>query len=188
MAKINPFTLQERMKNPGGFKAAYLKYLADNAAKVDVAKSIGELSIYDQQVVGGVTRASFFQGQFTTQRSNLQNSFTRPEGEHMIILGIRLLDGTNAAIQETDWTTGLGLAANKNATFTLQSNGVTYLRNFPAADATDETTDDSRGTIWLTEPILWQGQTALAIDFQFPVAPAANVNLRVEVIGVGTLS
>lgn len=188
MAEITPFVLEERMKNPGGFKAALLAYLAANNCKVEQAKSIAELSLYDQQVVAGLTRVVFFQGQVSAQRTNLQNSFTRPDSEHMIITGIRLLDGTNAAIDATDWSTGLSLAALKNATFTVVVNGVTYLRNFPAADASDELTDKNRGIIYLTEPIVWPAQTTAQVEFIFPVAPGANINLRCELVGVGTLA
>lgn len=188
MAKISPALLQARMSAPASFRGALLDFLRANKAKVDVSKSIGELHLYDQLAVGGVTVARFFQGAATPARTNVGNSFTRPEAEHTIITGIRLYDGINANIEATDWSTGLSAADTKNATFSVQSNGVTYLRNFPAVAANDEMTDNERGIIYLTEPILWQGQTSIEVNFDFPVAPAANTNLRVALVGVGTLS
>lgn len=176
------------MANPGAFKQAFLDFARANKAKVDLDKSIGELALYDQQAVAGVTDIRFFVGEATPARTNLQNSFTRPDGEHMVIVAFRVLDGVNASVQETDWSTGASQASIKNGTMTVQANGVTYLQGMPLSEATDETTDETRGTIWLTEPIFWQAQTRLQVDVNFPAAPAVNTNLRLVAVGVGTLS
>jgi hypothetical protein len=188
MSKISTALLEARMRTPKGFKDAILSFFGANQAKVNIGKSIGQLELYDQLPVATLTQATFFTGQVAANRTNLLNSFTRPEGEHMIITGIKVYDGTNAAIDATDWTTGTSLAAIKNGLVTVSSNGTVFLRNYPLVAAGDETTDDSRGIIYLSEPIFWAGQTDLQVVVTFPVAPAANVNLRMAVVGVGTLS
>lgn len=188
MSKISTALLEARMRNPKGFKDAILAFFAANQAKVNIGKSIGQLEIYDQQAVAGVTQARFFTGQVAANRTNLQNSFTRPEGEHMIITGIKVYDGLAANIEDTDWVLGCSTADVKNGLVTVSSNGTVFLRNYPLVAANDETTDDSRGTIFLSEPIFWAGQTELEVNVTFPSAPAATTNLRMAVVGVGTLS
>lgn len=176
------------MRNPNGFKQAILAFFEANKAKVNLNKSIGQLEIYDQQVVAAVTQANFFTGQVAANRTNLLNSFTRPEGEHMIITSIKISDGLAANIEDTDWAIGASTADVKNGLMTVTSNGTVFLKNYPLLAANDEVTDDSRGTIFLSEPIFWAGQTSLEVQVTFPSAPAATTNLRVSVVGVGTLS
>ena len=178
------------MMQPASFKRDFQKYLSENGTRVDLPKSIAQLAYYDQQAIPNVAgqQQVYFVGQVGANRTNLGNSFTRAQAEHMIITGIQVNDGNNAVIQDTDWATGSSLVPTKNATATVVVNGVTYLKDYPLVNASDETTDDTRGIVWLTEPIFWPGQTELRITVTFPSAGAASDNLRITVIGVGTVA
>lgn len=178
------------MMQPQSFKRDFQKYLEANGTKVDLPKSIAQLAYYDQQAVPTVAgqQQVYFVGTVSAARTNLGNSFNRAQAEHMIITGIQVNDGNNAVITATDWVTGASLPATKNATFTVVVNGVTYVKDYPMVNANDEVTDDTRGVIWLSEPIFWPGQTELRITVTFPAAGAASDNLRITVLGVGTVA
>lgn len=187
--KLTTANLEARMAFPDAFKTNLLKFFRENNLSVDQAKSIGTLEFYDQQVAPTAPQVlQFFTGTFSTTRTNLPSNFVRPQSEHMIITAFKVADGINAAIAATDWVIGGSLPAVKNATMTVQSNGVTYLRNMPLLAGNDEVTDESRGVIYLAEPIIWPAQTELQVSVNFPTAAAANSNLRLSILGVGTLS
>lgn len=187
--KLTTANLEARLAFPQAFKTNLLKFLADNNLRVDQAKSIGTLNFYDQQEMPAAPQTlQFFTGAFSVVRTNLPNNFVRPQAEHTIITAISVADGINAAIQATDWVIGGSLPATKNATMTVVTNGITYLRNYPLLQGNDEVTDESRGMIYLPEPIIWPAQTDLQISVNFPTGAAANSNLRLSVLGIGTLS
>lgn len=187
--KLTTANLEARLAFPKAFQENLIKFFNANNLRVDQAKSIATLAFYDQQPVPAAPQVlQFFSGTFSTSRTNLPNSFVRPQAEHMIITAVQVFDGNNAAIQATDWVTGASLPAVKNATMSIIANGIVYLRNFPLLQGNDEVTDDSRGQIFLPEPILWPAQTDLQITVNFPTAGAASDNIRIGIIGVGTVS
>lgn len=187
--KLTTANLEARFAFPDAFKKNLLKFFEANNLRVDQAKSIATMAWYDQQPLPAAGQTlQFFTGAFAVNRTNLPNSFVRPQAEHTIITAVKIYDGNNATIQSTDWNVGCTLPATKNATMTIVANGVTYVRNMPLLQANDEVTDESRGTIYLAEPVIWPAQTDLQISVLFPTAPAASDNIRLEVVGIGTVS
>ena len=186
--KISAPYLQARMANTQAFKEAVLDFFRANKLKVDIQKTLAAVAFFDQKTLATLTRQQFFYGAFNDAATNLQNSYTRPESEHALITSIRILDGTNAVVEETDWNVGAGLAPTKNGEFTIDVNGTTVLQSYPSGDAVDDLTTDDRGMIQLVEPILWAGQTTLKLDYVQPVAGAVNTNVRFELHGFALIS
>lgn len=181
--------LMSRLENPTEFKNAILTFLKANGADVSINKVIADANFYHQQAVpaaAGVMR--FFTAATPTSTSSNLTSFTRPESEHMIITGIRIMDGNNAVIQDTPWAYGSNLVPIKNAVLTVTVDGKIVLRNMPATMANPDLTDVEEGVISLIEPIFWQGQTDIEIAFEIFSGGAISDNLRLELIGVALIS
>ena len=185
--KIGLGLLQRRMEHSGNFKKALLNFFAANGVKVSLDKTIAEVIRYHQQALAvGVNR--FFTGAVATTSTNMNNSFTPPEGEHMIVLGIRFLDGVAAAVEDTAWGYGATVAPTQNGTYQIVTNGIKVLTEIPGTAHNPNLTTDDEGILWLSEPVLWKAQTALDLDLTLLSAPAANTNGRFEVIGIGLVS
>jgi hypothetical protein len=164
---------------------AFELYLAENGAKVTQSKSLADVSFYHSLTIGTGTSGTFFRGDASTANTNL-DQFTRPEGEHVAITAIQLLEGNNATIGDTDWipaTAGADWA--KNGYFTIYSNGVKVADKIPATDFLKEVESDQPATKELTVPIFWAGQTSLEVKFESTKAGASSDNLRVVLKGIG---
>jgi hypothetical protein len=187
--KIGAALLQRRLSRPDEFRSAVIDFFQSNGVKVTLDKTIAERILYDQQILNaaaGVT--NFFTGAITANNSNMGDSYTPPEGQHFIILGIRLLNGVNAALNATAWTFGANVAANLQATYDFTSNGVKVLQAVPGTAHNPNLTTDDQGVLWLTEPVFWRAQTKIDLPFTTLTAPVANSNLRFELIGVGLVA
>jgi len=185
--KIPMIVLENRFAHPDGWKAGFVKFLAANGVKISLPKTIAELCRYDQQVAAsGVNE--FFTGAVDENNTNMRASYTPPEAEHMVVLGIKLLDGVGATIQQTPWGYGASDAAVVNGKYTVETNGVTVIRNMANTAHNPNLTTEDEGMLWLSEPIVWRGQTDLDISMKLLSAPVANTNVRFEVWGVGTIS
>ena len=193
-----PLMIQRLLQADGGKEgllvAALTNFFSANFGKTTLPKVAADFAIYDQLPVVGATTFEFFQGQFTTARSNFPNgSFIMPESEHALITGIRIYTGANANPIATDWQPGANDAAVKNGKMSILINGQKVLTELPltqfgqvqlSATAQGET-DQDRGAFYFYEPLVLLGQTGINVQVQFPAAPAvANTNLRVELIGV----
>ena len=155
--------LQARFDNPKGFKAALLKYLAENGYKVDREKTIAEIAWFDQRVCTAGTPIGFFTGQPTANSSNLTN-FVRPEAEHQIITHLKIHTGNAINVQDTAWLTGANTAQTRNGQISITTNGVTVLAKMPILQAPIGLTTDDAAVIGLAEPIVWAAQTDIAVN------------------------
>jgi hypothetical protein len=186
--------LQAAGEKTGLLVAALTNFFSANYGKTTLPKVAADFAIFDQLAVVGTTLAAYFQGQFTIARSNFPNgSFTMPESEHALILGIRIYTGAAATVTATDWQPGANDAAVKNGKMDILINGQKVLTELPLTQfgqvqlsATHQgETDQDRGTFYFYEPLVLLGQTNIAVNVSFPTAPAtANLNLRVELVGV----
>jgi len=187
--KIPLALLEARFDAPEDFRKSFMSWIDANGYTIDRQKTIAELVLYDQialPTAAGVTQ--FFQGAVANTRTNMPNSFTRPEAEHFVILGIRLCTANNATINTSDWDYGANLAVVKNGYFDLTTNGVREIFRMPGNQANVNLDTIDQGMIWLSEPIFWAGQNQLNIDFSTLSAAAANDNLRIELHGLGLIS
>lgn len=175
------------MQNSEAFKQAIIKFFEANAIAVTMDKTIAELIRYHQQALA-VGSNKFFQGTVSANTTNMDNTFIPPEGEHMIVLGIRFLDGTDANVQDTPWGYGATVAPTLNATYDVVTNGIKVLDNIPGTAHNANLTTEDEGILWLSEPVLWKAQTKFDLDLTLLTAPAANTNGRFELIGLGLVS
>lgn len=187
-------------KGSGSMAGLLQKFFADNYGKTDLPKRVADFVIYDQIAVNTLQTANFFQGTYSTNRTNFPGgSFIMPQSEHAVITGIRVLEGTNAAVQSTAWNYGVRDAVTLNGELTVTSNGETILTQLPltafqsnvdlnAAAGTPSfagETDDNAGFFYFMEPLVLLGQTDIKSNIQFKAAVAtANLNLRVELHGI----
>lgn len=186
--KLPMALLEMRFSNPMKFKKLFQQYLAANDVKISLPKVIAETVYYDQQPLGaaaGITE--FFKGAVDPNNTNLLN-YQRPESEHDIILGIRLLDAAAATIQDSAWAYGAVAAAVLNGNYSMTINGQKILDKIPGTAHNTNLTTDDQGVIWLSEPAVWLAQTNLLVQFETLSAPVANQNLRIELIGIGLIS
>lgn len=168
-------------------------YFQANYGKTDLPKTAGDFVIFDQVALGGTSTTNYFDGQYTTARSNFPGgSFIAPQSEHMIIMGIRIMDGAGATINAIDWQPGVRDAAAKNAQMKVLMNGQVVSTAIPLtvfdpnqlAATVAGSTDENRGFFFFTEPLVLLGQTQLQIQVQTFSAPAANYSLRIELHGI----
>ncbi len=108
-----------------------------------------------------------------------------PDSEHFMIQAIRLFDGANATLGETDWALGISDALAKQANITITNAGSVELFELPLREFIPATNDSSSGTFLLAKPIMWKGQTSLTAVITFPTAPTtANYNVALDLIGM----
>lgn len=178
-------------KGAGTLASLMQKFFADNYGKTDLPKRVADFIIYDQLAAVSATNLQFFDGAFSTARSNFPGgSFIMPQSEHAIITAIRFCEGANATITSTNWTYGVNDAIAKNGQLRVTNNGVTVLTDIPLTAfnpglvSNGGTTEDI-GIFYLMEPIVLLGQTDIRSQVTFASAPAtANLNLRMELHGV----
>jgi hypothetical protein len=196
--------LMQRMsqagKGSGSMAALMQKYFLDNYGKTDLPKRVADFVIYDQLKVGASTTGQFFQGTWTSARTNFPGgSFSMPQSEHAIITGIRVLDASSAGNVETSqWNYGVRTSAFLNGQLNVTSNGETIITQLPltafqsnvganiaagTASAAGET-DDNAGFFWLMEPLVLLGQTDIKTSLLLQTAASANDCLRIELHGI----
>lgn len=186
--------LNAKKGEPGLMAAAMTKFFQANYGRTDLPKTVADFAIYDQLAVTGLTQAQFFQGAFTTARSNFPGgTFQLPQSEHALILGVKIYTGVDAAVIETNWLPGANNNDVRNGVLDVTINGQKVLTSLPltqfgeaelSATAAGET-DNDRGTFYFYEPLVLLGQTAIAANISFQSAvTTANTNLRLELQGV----
>lgn len=178
-------------KGAGTLAALMQKFFADNYGKTDLPKRVADFIIYDQLAAVGATNLQFFDGAYSTARSNFPGgSFIMPQSEHAIITAIRMCEGASATITSTGWTYGVNDAIGKNGLLRMTNNGVTVLTDIPLTAfnpglVTNGGTTDDIGIFYLMEPIVLLGQTDIRTQITFPTGPTtANYNQRIELHGV----
>ena len=196
--------LMQRMasagKGAGSMATLMQKFFLDNYGKTDLPKRVADFIIYDQIKVGATTTAQFFQGTWSSARTNFPGgSFSMPQSEHAIITGFRVLDAiTTGNVDTSQWRFGVADAAFLNGELQVTSNGETVITQLPltafqsnvnpnVAAGTATTygeTDDNAGFFWLMEPIVLLGQTDIKTNLLLKNTGTANSCLRIELHGI----
>jgi len=183
-----------RKGDTGSLAQLMANFFSANFGDITIPKTVADFAIFDQLVAVGQTTLQFFNGQFTTARSNFPGgAFVAPNSEHMLVLGLKLYEGANATVNATDWAPGVSDAALKNATLDVFINGQKVVTQLPLTmfdpnelSATNSgRTDDGRGVFYFYEPLVVLGQQIITIQVNIPTASAvANLNLRAEIQGI----
>ncbi len=154
----------------------FFKYLQAN--EIDITKAIKKSldtahTITSDRVAVGQSRLTFFE------------DVKPPENEHMIINMIRVLEGAAADIEDTVWIPGTENATIQNGQYDILSNGTRVARDHPYTNYTRAEEQPFSGWVSLPKPILWEAQTDLELNSEFPkiIAPA-NTNLRMQLYGM----
>ena len=180
------------LKQPNELVNLFEQYALASGEKKIVNRMVADVTRVHGKKVAGSTTVSFFDNYTTGDASNWagQNT-TLPEGQPLLVTGIRILAGVNATVNATQWVAGLssGELLNGNLTITCQK---VKLRAYPHEEffANTTTTETSKnGYVELSQPIFINSQMAFNVVLNFDVAPAtANQNVCVELIGIGTIS
>lgn len=188
-----PVLLGNMFANPKMYEEQLLNYLNEmgfDTTKVE--KSIGKMALYHFQQTGGLQSQTFFTGAAVDAQTNVPgNNFVRPEGEHMIIYGIKIEEANGATIDLLDWTPGAASIWAKNANLTVKINGIDRTTQIPLSLAQENLTTSDNGIIMLEEPFIWGGQVPMvataASKSNLVLAPAANW-MRITWLGVGLFS
>lgn len=95
-------------------------------------------------------------------------------------------------VSEQQWSRGIanapaGLLAN--SFLSISVNSVRLLKNTPLTEFETSITTKDRGTMFLDEPILWQGQTELKMDLQnnSGIPYEADTFIRFDLVGIGLI-
>jgi len=200
--------LMQRMaaagKGSGSMATLMQKFFLDNYGKTDLPKRVADFVIFDQIKVGTGTTAQFFQGTWSSARTNFPGgSFSMPQSEHAIITGFRVLDAiTTGNVETSQWRYGVYDAAFLNGELTVTSNGETVITQLPltafqsnvgvavtpaaapGAISPAGETDDNAGFFYLMEPIVLLGQTDIKTNLLLKNAGTANSCLRIELHGI----
>lgn len=176
-----------QIKNPGKLQEQFIKYLEAAGLPIDNSKTIAAVALYDQRVIAGTLVTKFFTGTFNPASTNVVGSFVRPQSEHFMITHMRWAEGSNATINNTNWSQGASSPETKNSRISVLNNSEQELKKYPLLEFLEDLTTKDKGLITLEEPILWSGQTELDITFEAVTNPTANVNGRLTLIGIGLI-
>ena len=175
-----PLTIQKRLANPGKLENEFLNFLRQANAPIDQSKTIAYQTLYSCKVCTGENQVDFFTGNFVQNQTNIDGAFVRPSSEHFLIYGIRGYTAdlvpspelTNFNIPfRKGFTSADAFATNPTQPFTqsqisLQVNSVRLNKYIPLTEFDNNETAGSRGTMYLDQPVLWQGQTELKLTLE----------------------
>lgn len=181
--------LIKQFANPKAFEEAFYKYLAASGAKMVQDKTIAYQVLNDARQLNGQTITDYFTGPLDPQQTNIENSYTRPESEHFLIVAIRCYYGSGA-VTACDFTRGIPENINTtNSTIDLYVNSVRMLKEIPLTVFNENTfASENRGTLLLDEPILWQGQEDMLLQVKNKSNEAfSNECLRFDLVGIGMI-
>lgn len=183
-----PIQILKRFSRPGSIEKQFLNYLDKAKLNIDNSKTIAYISYYDQLRLSTAGVVNFFQGQADQFRTNVGNSFTRPQSEHAFIYAIRFWTGDSENPIASVWSEGASNAEIQNSRITITNNNVVVLKNYPMTDFLNSLTTKDNGMITLDQPILWAGQTDLKLTLSTASGVyAAGQSGRFELIGLGLI-
>lgn len=181
------------LQSPGMVEQQVKAYLT--AAKYEISndKTFGGTAYYQWQSVAGVSTLEYFSNNttFVQAQTNVPgNNFIRPQSEHQLIFGMRVRSAVTVAPAENDWQEGCVDAWGKNCVFSITSNGVIMVKDYPLAEALENLTTTDNGLIMFRVPFIWGGQEELKITLRNKdgVNGTANTNYHLELIGAGLYS
>jgi hypothetical protein len=180
------------LKQPSELVNLFERYAIASGEKKIVNRMVADVARVHGKKVAGSTTVSFFDNYTAGDASNWagQNT-TLPEGQPLLVTGIRILSGTGATANITPWVAGLSSFDTLNGNLTITCQKV-KLRAYPLEEFfvnANNTETSKNGYIELSQPIFINSQMAFNVVLNFDTAPAtANQNVCVELIGIGTIS
>ena len=171
-------TLSIFAAGPTGYSQAFLDYLKRAGINYSQNKTLSQYTTFQSSVA--VSNAVVTHDNFADTASGQY-----ADGEHFLVLGMRVLTGANASLTATPWVQGISDTALLNGRYVFNNNGTTekigYTTEFPLS--TNLATTEA-GVIYLNKPLIWVGQTKLSVQYTFTAATAtANLNIRTELFG-----
>ncbi len=149
-------------------------------------KTVADIDFFHARAVNTALTQTFFEGDTGGEFTNL-NSFLLPTNEFALITAIRIKSAVNATLVASVWTNGVA-TLDQNAFFTFTVNGVTYRRNFPLLASISAPEDIDQGIIQLNTPIVIGDQEPFSIRIDWEAATVANLNIGIELLGIGTIA
>lgn len=176
------------LANPDQLVQLVKGYWAKKGIKINQDKTVAPFTAYVNAVAVSQTsiQFNFPDGTFGTTSGGVSGS-TYPDSEHMLIVGIRVLQGASATLALSPWVQGVADPNILNGRMTLNNNGTIALKDVPLSRFPVSTgnADLDGGYYQLDQPIAWVGQTSLFVNVAIPTATAvANTNLRMELVGI----
>jgi len=204
-----PLQIQKRLASPGKLENEFLNYLRKANAPIDQSKTIAYNVLYDTKETTGESTVDLFTGSFNQALTNIEGSYIRPASEHFLIYGIRGYYQENIAIPLTNnalpMNRGFTNLLNFNETnqqpyansqLSIQVNSVRLNKYLPLTEFDNTETAGNRGTMYLDQPILWQGQTELKATIEtndpsivFPGSASDDVGsfIRLDLFGLALI-
>ena len=177
---------------------AYFNQLAGTDVLTDVPKYVGDIVRYHLLDINGEKSVTFFDtglGSPSALSTNMGDSFTSKENEHMIVTAIEYLesDTTAATADLATFTKGIANAQLVTSQMSILSGGSKTMQNWAMSDFLAVTNEGLEGTVDLAVPQVWLAQTDYPIQVKARgtnAFTAANTNLFVicKVRGVGLLA
>jgi len=189
-----PIQIERRFAHPKRLQKEFLNYLKESNAPINQSKSIASNILYHAKDISLQKNISFFTGTYISTDTNIVGNFVRPESEHFLVYGIRcyVASAPTTVVSEQQWSRGIanapaGLLAN--SFLSISVNSVRLLKNTPLTEFETSITTKDRGTMFLDEPILWQGQTELKMDLQnnSGIPYEADTFIRFDLVGIGLI-
>jgi len=208
-----PLSIEKRISQPGLLERQFLNYLRMANAPIDQSKSIAYEVLFDVKESTARNNVELFTGQLDQSLTNIRGSYVRPQSEHFLIYAIRGYrvdpDGqqipgggfTNNAIPMVKGFTSQQNSSDKpeapfqNAYMSISVNSVRMLKKVPISEFDNEMINREKGTMFLDQPILWEGQTELKMRVEtndgnnvFPGAVGEDKSyLRFDLLGIGLI-
>ncbi len=187
------------------FPSDFLKFLAApgmveqqvknyfTAAKYQITndKTFGGTTYYHWQTVAGVTTLDYFTGDVVAAQTNVPGSnFIRPQSEHQLIYGVRVVSAVTVAPAENDWQPGCVDAWGKNSVMSIWSNGVIMVKDLDLGEALENLTTSDNGLIMFKVPFIWGGQEELKLSIRNKdgVVGVVNTNYKFILQAAGLFS
>lgn len=207
-----PLQIQKRLASPGKLENEFLTFLRKANAPIDQSKTIAYQVLYDTKKTSGESTVELFTGEFNQELTNIEGSFIRPASEHFLIYGIRgyfadnvpdpLLAGALPLVRGFTNTENFDNGTTPplmNSQMSIQINSVRLNKYIPLSEFDNsETAGATRGTMFLDQPLLWQGQTELKLTVEtndpsvnFDSAGAVPIGtaqyIRFDLFGLGLI-
>lgn len=179
------------LSQPGLLEQQAKAFLVSQKYEIANDKTLAGTAYYHWQRVAGANNFQFFTGVLVPAQTNVPgNNFIRPQSEHQIIFGMRVESSVAIAPAENDWTPGSIDAWGKNCTFTITSNGVVMVKDYPLSEALENLTTNDNGLISFRVPFIWGGQEELVITLRNKdgVNGTADTSYKLTLLALGLIS
>jgi len=136
-----------------------------NISKINKVISTG--FAWHQKDVIGLTSFKLFQGTVAEGETNQPQGFVRPDNGHFIMFGMQVYQGNDAAynVGTTDWVPGVTDLGLKSGYWSIYSNGQLQIKDVPGAAFAQVAEQKESGVLPFAEPIIWQGDTKISVEF-----------------------